>query len=110
MKLQYDGVESKKRDVKASVQRERDIATQLQDTEPSSQQDLHAANAKGSKKAPAKQTKNPDESLKEELDELRKLEVDGWILIGFPRSLTQMKLLEQSLSGFESKSDQSKPR
>ena len=65
---------------------------------------------KGSKKAPAKQAKNPDESLKEELDELRKLEVYGWILIGFPRTLTQMKLLEQSLSGYESKCDQPKPR
>jgi len=29
----------------------------------------------------------------------------GWILIDFPRSLNQMKLLEHCLSGFESKTD-----
>ena len=29
----------------------------------------------------------------------------GWILLDFPRNLTQMKLLETSLSGYESKAD-----
>lgn len=38
--------------------------------------------------------------MKEELEAIRKMDVNGWILVGFPKTLTQAKLLEKSLSGF----------
>lgn len=46
--------------------------------------------------------------LKEELEGLRKMDVNGWILVGFPRTLAQAKLLEKSLSGYEAKFDKPK--
>ena len=33
------------------------------------------------------------------------MKVNGWILVDFPRNLSQMKLLETSLSGYEEKSE-----
>jgi adenylate kinase family enzyme len=33
------------------------------------------------------------------------MDVNGWILIGFPKTLAQAKLLEKALSGYEIKSD-----
>ena len=52
-------------------------------------------------KAPAKTAaKGPDELLKEELEAIRRMDVNGWILVGFPRTLMQAKLLENALSGF----------
>lgn len=57
------------------------------------------------KKAPPKGGKAPEESLKEELDLIRKVTPKGWILLDFPRNLTQMKMLETCLSNYESKAD-----
>ena len=56
-------------------------------------------------KAAAKGGKAPDESLKEELEQIRTVTPRGWILVNFPRNLNQMKLLETSLSGYISKAD-----
>ena len=60
---------------------------------------------KGGKAQAKGGNKNADESLKEELEGIRTIEPRGWILIDFPRNLNQMKLLETSLSGYESKAD-----
>ena len=37
------------------------------------------------------------------------MDVNGWILVGFPRTLGQAKLLEKSLSGFEARTEKPKP-
>ena len=57
------------------------------------------------KKGKATEKKAPDEVLKEELESIRSLKLKGWVLLDFPKTLTQMKLLESSLSDFESKAD-----
>ena len=51
---------------------------------------------------------NDSDTLKEELESIRSVAPKGWILIDFPRNLTQMKLLETSLSGYKCKTDQPK--
>ena len=60
---------------------------------------------KGGKAAAKAGGKTQDETLREELEAIRTLEPKGWILLDFPRNLTQSKLLETSLSGYESKVD-----
>ena len=65
-----------------------------------------AAAKKTDKKAPKGGAgKAPDEVLKEELEQIRNFKLKGWILLDFPKSLTQIKLLEQALTGYESKTD-----
>ena len=49
--------------------------------------------------------KDPADVLKEELEQIRNFKLKGWILLDFPKSLTQIKLLEQALTGYESKTD-----
>ena len=67
------------------------------------------ANAEAAKKGAkggAKGGKGNDlDTLKEELEAIRFVGTKGWILVDFPRNLTQMKLLETGLSGYESKAD-----
>ena len=48
---------------------------------------------------------NDVDTLKEELEQIRSVAPKGWILVDFPRNLTQMKLLETCLSGYVSKAD-----
>ena len=70
-------------------------------------EDSHAA-AEPAKKGgkPAKGAKTGGaEELREELESIRNIAPKGWILIDFPRNLTQMKLLETCLSGYESMAD-----
>lgn len=57
------------------------------------------------KKGKATEKKSPDEALREELENIRGLKLRGWILLDFPKTLTQMKLLESALSDYESKAD-----
>lgn len=63
------------------------------------------ADPKGKGKGGKGGGKAPDEALKEELESIRSVNPKGWILIDFPRNLTQMKLLESSLSGYECLAD-----
>ena len=60
--------------------------------------------AKAAKGAP-KGGKTQEEMLKEELDTIRTVKMSGWVLLDFPQTLNQMKLLEKALSGYESKVD-----
>ena len=57
------------------------------------------------KKGKGGEKKSPDEVLRDELDTIRSLKLKGWILLDFPKTLTQMKLLEAALSDYESKTD-----
>ena len=64
-----------------------------------------AAQADAGKKGKAapKGGKAPEEQLKEELDQIKQMKINGWIVVDFPRNLSQLKLLETSLSGYETK-------
>lgn len=106
LKLEYEGVdlEVSKEDIENGIKREKEIVEQLESMEENT---AAAAPAKGAKGAPKGQ-KAPDEALREELESIRTVAPKGWILLDFPRNLTQMKMLETSLSGFESKADQVK--
>ena len=106
LKLEYEGVdlEVSKEDLESGIKREKEIVEQLESMEENT---AAAAPAKPAKGAPKGQ-KAPDESLREELESIRTVAPKGWILLDFPRNLTQMKMLETSLSGFESKADQVK--
>lgn len=60
-------------------------------------------------KAKGKPKGGPDpEKLQKDLDELRKFKANGWILVDFPRTLNQAKLLEERLTGFKSILDEPK--
>lgn len=87
--------------------REREILAQLKDCEtPDTAQEVLKKDEKNKKgAAPNKQVKGTEELLKEELDSIRKMDINGWILVDFPKTLAQTKLLEYALSGFQSKSD-----
>ena len=64
---------------------------------------------KGAKGAATKGGKgNSDESLKDELESIRSVSKKGWILLDFPRSLDQMKILETCLTGYVCKTDMPK--
>ena len=64
---------------------------------------------KGAKGAATKGGKgNSDESLKDELESIRSVSKKGWILLDFPRSLDQMKMLETCLTGYVCKTDMPK--
>ena len=76
-------------------------------------QSLGEATSVGTKKSgkpPPKNVKGAtsDEVLREELEAIRTLQPQGWILVDFPRNLKQMKLLEAGLSGYIPKADLAK--
>jgi adenylate kinase family enzyme len=49
----------------------------------------------------------PDpEKLKAELEDIRNFKPVGWILVDFPRTLSQAKLLEKEMTGFQSGVDE----
>ena len=91
-------------ELEAGVVKERELEAQLAELDP---EKVAAADDKGAKKgkAPAKGGKAPDETIKEELEQIRQVKINGWILVDFPRNLTQLKLLETSLTGYEMKAD-----
>lgn len=91
--------------IKAGVAREREIVKQLEELEAIAAQAAADPKAKAAK--PAKGQPNP-ETLNAELTEIRSFKASGWILIGYPKQLSQIKLLEQELTGFVSKIDQPK--
>ena len=57
--------------------------------------------AKGGK-GPPKGGKSQEEMLREELEAIRSVKMTGWVLLDFPQTLNQMKLLEKAISGYES--------
>lgn len=49
----------------------------------------------------------PDpEKLKAELEDIKNFKPFGWILVDFPRTLSQAKLLEKEMTGFQSGVDE----
>ena len=105
LKLEFED-KIKKPDLKQGCLREIEILKQLKDLEEKEASAPNLADKASKGKAPAKTAaKGPEEQLKEELEAIRKMDVNGWILVGFPKTLTQAKLLEKALSGYELKSD-----
>ena len=95
-------------EIEAGVKREKEIEEQLADMEPAEKGSADPqAKGKGADKKAAKggEKKSPYEVLKEELETIQQFKLKGWILLDFPKNLTQMKLLEAALSGYESKTD-----
>lgn len=103
LKLEYEGINlgMSKEELESGIRREKELIEQLAELED------HSAPAEVKKggKPPPKGGKAPEETLKEELEQIRSVSPKGWILLDFPRNLTQMKLLETYLSGYESKAD-----
>lgn len=107
LKLEYEGVSLgvSKEDLETGIRREKELVDQLSEI---NQENSGAPLDSKKGKAPPKGGKAPEESLKEELDQIRTVTPKGWILLDFPRNLTQMKMLETCLSGYESKADLTK--
>jgi hypothetical protein len=63
---------------------------QLKDAEHQDQGTIEAKKDDKAKKVPPPkgQVKGSDDLLKEELEKIRSMDVNGWILVGFPRTLT----------------------
>jgi len=96
MILDYSNWSKEETDILAGVRREREILEQLEEIEAAS--GAAVADPKGKAKG-AKSGPDP-EKLKQELEEIKRFKASGWILIDFPHSLSQAKLLENSLTGF----------
>ena len=84
-----------------SVKKERELLDQIKELEEGNNTGIPDPKAKG------KVVKGgPDpEKLQKDLEELRKFKANGWILLDFPRTLNQAKLLENKLSGYRSPLD-----
>ena len=105
LKLEYEGQDLavSQADLEAGILREKELVDQLAEMEENT---AAAEPAKKGGKPAAKGGKTSDlDTLKEELDSICSIAPKGWILVDFPRNLTQMKLLETCLSGYESKAD-----
>ena len=110
LKLEYANVDLSldMAEIEAGVTREKEIEAQLAEMDLGEQKSADPAKDKKAadkKQAKGGATKSPDEVLKDELETIRSCKLKGWILLDFPKNLTQMKLLESQLSGFESKID-----
>ena len=96
-------------EIEAGVAREQEIEAQLAEMEVTKDSaDPAAAKGKDKKAAKGGDKKAPDEVLRDELEQIKSFKMKGWILLDFPKSLSQMKLLEQALTQYESKVDQPK--
>jgi hypothetical protein len=100
--LDYTGVVEEKPDLLNDIKKERAILKELEEAESGAPMADTKAKGKGSRAAP-----DPDK-IKQDLEDIRRFKATGWILIGFPQSLSQAKLLEQRLTGFHSGVDQEK--
>mmetsp|Transcript_21955 Transcript_21955/g.34103 ORF Transcript_21955/g.34103 Transcript_21955/m.34103 type:complete len:399 (+) Transcript_21955:2478-3674(+) len=89
--------------MRENIEKEKELLEQLEDARANDGGD---ADPKG--KGKGKATKSPQE-IQQEIDDLKALEVNGWILIDFPRNLNQSKLLEHEFTGFELNTDSQKP-
>ena len=107
LKLEYENTEMTVSEDKLEegIRREKELVEQLEALEDTSAPVDPKAKGKGAAKGGGK---DQSETLKEELDSIRNVEAKGWILLDFPRNLTQMKMLETCLSGYVSKTDMPK--
>lgn len=85
----------------AGVKREKEIIEQLEELEAAAAGTLVDTKAKGK---PVKGGPDP-EKLRSELEEIKRFKATGFILVDFPRTLSQAKVFEEKLSGYRCKLD-----
>lgn len=105
--LTYDAegqtAEQKEAALIEKIAKEKELLEQLEEAKANEGADADPKGKKGSKAA-----KSPAE-VQEELNQLLAPDINGWVLVDFPRNLTQAKLLESSFTGYQAASDTAKP-
>lgn len=94
LKYAYKSPKQKQREIKAQARRTLDINDRLR----AIQEELQAEDIK---KKVIKQLEAEQQTLQEELEEMQQTESNGWVLVDFPCSYAQAKLLEEAMSGFK---------
>jgi len=91
--------EAKLAEMKENLAKAKELQEQLEEALANEQ--VVDDKAKGK---PGKATKSPQE-IEADIKALLSVEVNGWILLDFPRTINQAKLLENALTGYTSPSD-----
>lgn len=111
LKLEYAGVDLSMdmAEIEAGVKREQEIEASLSEMDTIERKSADPAQKGKEKKSKGNaEKKTPEEQLHEELEAIRGIKLRGWVLLDFPKNLTQMKLLEQGLSDYENPADRPK--
>lgn len=104
LKLTFDAAspdqKAKQQKMKDNLMKHKEL---MQELEEAKSQDGSALDLKAKGKG-AKASKTPQE-IQAEIDSLMGIEINGWMLIDFPRTINQAKLLENMLNGYKSHTD-----
>lgn len=88
--------------MRENLAKEKELLEQLEEANATDRQEADPkAKGKGAKGGVAK---TPEE-IKAEIEQLLSVEMSGWVLMDFPRTINQAKLLENVLTGFKSLTD-----
>jgi hypothetical protein len=100
-----DEVEKQMRD---NVAKKAELLEQLEEARAA---EAAAGEADPKAKAPAKGAKvsRSAAEIEEEIQALMSVDVNGWVLLDFPRTINQAKMLEHLLTGYKSLTDSEKP-
>ena len=94
----YKSPISQRKEVRAQAKRQIEIKQRIKKIEE------ECASEEIKKKA-KKALEDEQESLAKELEEIAKTDIQGWVLVDFPCSYAQAKLLEEALSGYKPTSE-----
>ena len=94
MAYQYKDPKEKQKELKAQAQRKMKIMQRLGEIERELQEE-------GIKTKQVKILKGEEQALKDERDGMETDSQAGWVLVDFPTSYAQAKLLEEALSGYK---------
>jgi len=96
--------EAKIEEIKQNLAREEKILEELAELEAANAAGGDPSKAKGAKAPPAKKGAaggpSGEEQLRAELEQITKVQPEGWLLLDFPRSLKQAKVMEKLMTGF----------
>ena len=109
--LEYDTPPPTKDEVekqmRENIKKKADLLEQLEEA-----RGAEAGEADPKAKAPAKGGAKVTKSVaefEEEIQALMSVDVNGWVLLDFPRTINQAKMLEHLLTGYKSITDSEKP-
>ena len=92
LKLEYAGIDLTldMAEIEAGVKREQEIEASLSEMDSIERKSADPSAPKGKEKKSTKATdkRNPEETLQEELENIRSVKVRGWVLLDFPKNLT----------------------